>query len=154
MNTLKICKYCGEKRNTTNSGIALHQIYCYKNPNRKIHYWVNMKHKEETKIKIGKNNRMGRKVPKSILDVSKRTTAKILNRLNCGCSICGWNEASCDIHHIKPKKEGGSDMNDILCILCPNCHRKVHYKKIDSDKLINIVDYIGDKWKDYYYGLK
>lgn len=154
MKRLMKCKYCGLEKITTGFGMSFHENRCKQNPNRKIHEWVGKTHNEETKRKIGKNNRMGLKEPKSILDVSKRTITKILNRLNCGCSICGWNEATCDIHHIKPKKEGGSDMNDNLCILCPNCHRKVHDNKIDRNTLKSIVEYIGDKWKEFYYGLK
>lgn len=62
----------------------------------------------------------------SLLQMSKRTVAKVLKRVGAKCSMCGWCEASCDVHHIIPKSKGGSDTNDNLVILCPNCHRKVH----------------------------
>lgn len=154
MKTLRKCKYCGLEKETTGFGMTYHENRCKLNPNKKDHNWTNRSHSIETKIKMGKHNKMGLKDPKSILDVSKRTVTKILRRLDCGCSICGWKEATCDIHHIKPKKDGGSDMNDNLCILCPNCHRKVHDFKIDSNTLISIDEFIGDKWKKFYYGLK
>lgn len=48
---------------------------------------------------------------KSILDVSKRTISKILKRLDIGCCICGWKEASCDIHHINGRKIENADDN-------------------------------------------
>lgn len=151
MKLLLKCQYCGLERETTKSGMSYHEHRCKCNPNRIEHYWTNKHHSQETIEKIGKHNRMGLKEPKSILDVSKRTLSKILNRINCGCSNCGWNEATCDVHHIIPRKNGGLDTNDNLCILCPNCHRKVHNKVLDTNKLKNVVEFIGDKWKKYYY---
>lgn len=152
MRKLLKCKYCGLEKETTGFGMSFHENRCKDNPNRVKHNWINKQHSNESIIKIGKHNRMGLKNPNSILDLSKRTITKVLNRLNCGCSICGWNEATCDIHHIISRKKGGLDNNDNLCILCPNCHRKVHCGKIKSETLVNITDYIGDKWKEYYYG--
>lgn len=145
------CKYCGLERDTTNFGMSYHQNRCKENPNRILHSWVGKHHKRESIEKIGKHNRMGTKNPNSILDMSSRTTMKILKRLNLSCSNCGWNESTCDIHHIIPKKEGGKDTNDNLCVLCPNCHRLVHTKKLSSDKLLPISSYLGDEWKKLYY---
>jgi predicted molibdopterin-dependent oxidoreductase YjgC len=54
--------------------------------------------------------------PESILDVSKRTAAKILKRASIGCAICGWKEGSCDIHHIISKKRGGTNKHINLVI--------------------------------------
>ena len=145
------CKYCGLEKDTKRFGMTHHENECYKNPNRKKHNWEGKKHKPETIIKIGKNNRMGHKNPNSILDVSSRTASKILKRLSVPCSICGWNKSSCDIHHIIPHKDGGSDSNSNLCILCPNCHRLVHTGFIKQEDLINLDEYIGDKWKELYF---
>ena len=85
----------------------------------------------------------------SILQASTRTVSKILARLNIGCSRCGWNEAICDIHHIKPTSKGGSDEHYNLTYLCPNCHRLAHRGKVDS--FITLVEQIGDSWKDFYF---
>ena len=154
MKKLLKCEFCGLEKETTTFGMSYHRNHCKMNPNKIEHYWSNKHHSKETIEKIGKHNSMGLKDPQSILDLSKRTITKVLNRINRGCSICGWNEATCDIHHIIPRKNGGSNDNDNLCILCPNCHRKVHDKKIDPSTLINIIDYIGEDWKNYYYGFK
>ena len=35
------------------------------------------------------------------------------------CSVCGWDESVCDIHHVTP---------DNVIVLCPNHHRKMHRK--------------------------
>ena len=90
------------------------------------------------------------KIPKSILDLSKRTITKILQRANQGCMICGWKEATCDIHHIKPKKEGGTNDNSNLIVLCPNCHRKVHDHLLIIPENINI-ETLFKNWTNYYF---
>ena len=68
----------------------------------------------------------------SILDCSKRTISKILNRSKIGCAICGWNESTCDIHHIIEKCNGGTDDVSNLIIVCPNHHRIIHTNKCYS----------------------
>ncbi|RLD64349.1 MAG: hypothetical protein DRJ01_01190 [Bacteroidetes bacterium] len=85
----------------------------------------------------------------SILEVSKRTVSKILIRMNLRCSVCGWNESVCDIHHIIPKSEGGSDEHTNLTYLCPNCHRLAHKDKLKD--FVNLWDYIGESWREFYY---
>ena len=63
----------------------------------------------------------------SILEISSRTIGKMLKRANRGCELCDWRVASCDIHHIVERKDGGSNDLNNLIILCPNCHRKAHF---------------------------
>lgn len=88
----------------------------------------------------------------SITGVSKRTISKILNRANKCCSICGWNEAICDIHHIIPKHKGGSEDHSNLIIVCPNCHRVSHKtKKYSIEFLQNLsIENTFADWKDFY----
>lgn len=90
---------------------------------------------------------------KSLLELSSRTVSKILKRMKLGCSCCGWlvEGVACDIHHIHEKKNGGNNDHTNLTYVCPNCHRLTHSGKIDKEKLVNLNDYIGDSWKDYYY---
>lgn len=90
------------------------------------------------------------RIPKSILDMSTRTVSKILHRAQRGCMLCGWNEALCDIHHIKPRKEGGTDDNSNLVVVCPNCHRKIHCGKICVLPEVN-VENLFKNWSDYYF---
>lgn len=87
----------------------------------------------------------------SILDLSKRTVSKILRRMNLGCSRCGWNEDVCDLHHIIPKKNGGTNAHINLTYICPNCHRLIGNNKFDSKELISFWDYVGDEWKKFYF---
>lgn len=107
---------------------------------------------EHSKI-IGKTTKgKYKKDIKSILEVSKRTTSKILKRLNLSCLICGWNEEICDIHHINGKKIKNCDNHSNLTYICPNCHRLVHRGKIEKNKLKNLQDTLPDNWLDLYYG--
>lgn len=88
----------------------------------------------------------------SLLDLSKRTTAKLIKRLNLKCCICGWNEASLDIHHIIPKKQGGGDEHSNLTAVCPNHHRLVHAGKMDKNKFTTLEEALIDNWRDLYFG--
>lgn len=91
--------------------------------------------------------------PQSILDFSKRTIKKILKRANCKCKICGYDRATCDIHHIVAKSKGGPDSTDNLIIVCPNCHREIHdlkQWKVEDLREMSIANTFPN-WKDYYY---
>jgi hypothetical protein len=88
----------------------------------------------------------------SILDVSKRTASKILKRLNIGCCICGWKEATCDIHHINGKKVENANLHWNLTCVCPNHHRMFHNKKLKKEDFIPLTQYFPNNWKDMYYG--
>jgi 5-methylcytosine-specific restriction endonuclease McrA len=90
---------------------------------------------------------------RNLFDMSKRTISKVLKRLKIHCSRCDWYEEGVvgDVHHIIPKKVGGSDEHTNLTYLCPNCHRTVHSGKIDSTELKTIQEQIGDTWKDVVF---
>ena len=80
----------------------------------------------------------------SILDLSKRTVEKVLHRLDLPCTCCGayvkgvvW-----DVHHITPKKFGGTDDMNNLTYICPNCHRIAHTDiNLLSNKLVSLEEY-------------
>jgi hypothetical protein len=65
-------------------------------------------------------------MPESKLQLSMRTIKKVILHLELGCSICGWDLASCDIHHIVEQCNGGTNDHSNLTLLCPNCHRLAH----------------------------
>lgn len=88
----------------------------------------------------------------SILDLSRRTITKVIERMKLGCSNCGWDETPGDLHHIIPKSKGGSDSHSNLSHLCPNCHRKAHRGLIT--KFVSLDEMIGDAWKQYYFPQK
>lgn len=89
---------------------------------------------------------------KNILELSSRTVRKILSRLKIGCSICGWNEAVCDIHHIDGRKIENCNDHKNLSYVCPNCHRLIHLGKIKKEQLITLEALIGNRWIDLYFG--
>lgn len=39
------------------------------------------------------------------------------------CYNCGWDRATCDLAHVKARKNGGASAKHNLTVLCPNCHR-------------------------------
>lgn len=85
---------------------------------------------------------------KNIFEVSSRTRCKIIKRLGIECSSCGWDKSVCDLHHIIPKSIGGTNDHTNLTVLCPNCHRLAHDKKITD--FTSLEEHVGDRWKDYY----
>lgn len=88
-------------------------------------------------------------IDENVIVVSTRTLAKIVKRAKLKCSICGWDECACDIHHILPKKQNGTnDLENLVC-LCPNCHRKAHNNLISIEELKNNSFKTFD-WKPYY----
>jgi hypothetical protein len=74
----------------------------------------------------------------------------VLNKLNLDkCSLCGTDDITCDIHHIKGRNIEDCDNHDNLTIVCPNCHRRIHENKIDNGKLIKLSSTMPINWKEY-----
>jgi hypothetical protein len=147
---IKLCKYCGKELNlhSGNKRNVFCSLSCaakFSNINKiisedqKIKISASLKefYKKNPKAKsengewskhIGQStkNRYKGKYVESILQLSKRTVTKILKRLNIGCSQCGWNKSTCDIHHIKGRKIENPHSHYNLTYVCPNCHRLFH----------------------------
>lgn len=63
---------------------------------------------------------------------SPRRIRRSLAKLNAHkCLSCGWDRTSCDIHHIRGRKIENPDACTNMTLLCPNCHRLVHERKLD-----------------------
>ena len=142
------CIYCSTYFSSKGNA-ARHERKCIMNTSRSALSIIGGVGSEITKRKQGRNNVMGQRVPISLLDMSKRTVSKVLIRLGIGCSNCGWKESSCDVHHIVPRKQGGTDDNNNLTVLCPNCHRLAHTDKLH--RFTSVPDQIGDLWREHYY---
>ena len=142
------CKYCGVTYKSV-SGAATHEKSCLDNPNRVPGSFFNKVHTLDTKIKQGQKNGMGLRIPASLLDMSKRTSSKIMKRLGIGCFTCGWDLGSCDIHHILPVSKGGSDDNGNLTYICPNCHRLAHENKLTT--FTSVEEKVGEEWRKCYF---
>ena len=54
------------------------------------------------------------------------------------CKICGWKEASCDVHHILPVKDGGKNTLQNGIVLCPNDHKLADIGKLTPKQLKKI----------------
>ncbi len=99
-----------------------------------------------------------KEAPKSIYDLSKRTVSKIFKRMELPCSCCGFfiKGVMLDIHHIKPRHEGGTDDMSNLTYICPNCHRIAHTDvNLLNKQLVSIDEQLKESnkdWKDFYFG--
>ena len=92
--------------------------------------------------------------PTTIYELSSRTIQKIIARANLSCSICKWDKATGDIHHIIEVSEGGSNEMSNLIYICPNCHRCIHQLK-DKFKTKEELEKLSlektlPTWLDYY----
>lgn len=47
-----------------------------------------------------------------------------LDRAGGRCEYCSEEMDLLEVHHIKPRSEGGPNTRRNLIVLCPNCHRK------------------------------
>ena len=80
---------------------------------------------------------------------------------NCKCAICGWSipskigyhrthQGGCEVHHIIPVCEGGTEDQDNLILLCPNCHKMAHYGMYSRDYIRQyIVMWSQQDWDKY-----
>lgn len=87
---------------------------------------------------------------KSIYEVSSRTRQKMLTRMGINkCVVCGWDEATCDVHHI-----AGRMCHDHknLMLLCPNHHRVAREARFDLSIYPTIADILPENWRDFYFG--
>lgn len=50
----------------------------------------------------------------------------ILHRDNYTCQCCGKKNCRLEVHHIKFKRDGGTDDEENLLTLCEDCHKGVH----------------------------
>lgn len=73
------------------------------------------------------------------------------------CQLCGSDHERLEIHH----KDGDHGNNDIsnLILICPSCHKKIHYKQFSRNKigekgllsgLVKIVSIEPDRIEDVY----
>lgn len=63
-----------------------------------------------------------------------RVSALVAEDRNYICELCSVpmfktraGSPYCEIHHIIPRRKGGKDAPSNMVVLCPVCHRKIHY---------------------------
>ena len=64
---------------------------------------------------------------------SSRRSA-ILNRDNYTCQCCGKKNCRLEVHHIKFRRDGGTDDEENLITLCEDCHKGVHAGSVVLNK--------------------
>lgn len=73
----------------------------------------------------------------------------INNFQNGKCLICGCDHID-EYHHIKPRKDGGTDTVKNIAGLCDDCHKKVHKNQEYQDMLLDLR---SDIYKNYSVSL-
>ena len=58
----------------------------------------------------------------------------ILHRDNYTCQCCGKKNCRLEVHHIKFRRDGGTDDEENLITLCTDCHKGVHAGTITLNK--------------------
>ena len=124
---MKTCEWCGKEYDTPGHNSK----YCSEKCRRQAYAKKNMKHiSDRGKWRNGRwrNNR--------------RITDVIVTVYKGKCAICGWRIANtndvqhgCEIHHIFPVKDGGTNDYDNLILLCPNCHKEAHAGVLEVKRL-------------------
>jgi len=56
------------------------------------------------------------------------------------CLSCGWDKTTCDVHHIIPRKKGGTDAHTNITVVCPNCHRLLDRGIMDATSIPTVSD--------------
>ena len=87
------------------------------------------------------------------LDRGSAVTNALKNLLGAKCQICGWigfqkkngNDCFIEAHHLVQvaNKEEGALCTDNIILVCPNCHREIHYghnfQVTSNDDYVDIV---------------
>lgn len=81
-----------------------------------------------------KNQWMSEEYPQRISRPIKLTR----KRDNEKCVICGFN-VLVEVHHIRPKREGGEDIIENLITLCPNHHTMADRRLITQENLLALI---------------
>jgi 5-methylcytosine-specific restriction endonuclease McrA len=63
--------------------------------------------------------------------------AKVQKILGHDCAVCGYfnDKAVCDVHHIVPRKNGGSNELTNVIVLCARCHREADREVLSQEQL-------------------
>lgn len=69
------------------------------------------------------------------LKYHSKTLQNILGHLPC--EICGWKEATRDLHHIIPISKGGKNTMQNVIVVCPNHHRMFHHNLVSEEAIQN-----------------
>lgn len=73
--------------------------------------------------------------------VTEQFSTRALQTLfkNLPCEICGWKEATRDIHHIIPVSKGGKNTLCNIIVVCPNHHRMIHRDLVSQEAIFQAL---------------
>lgn len=134
-------KYCSLKCAATHSNTTrrYHNLKCQNPECSKLFTSKNSKSKYCSKRCCSKNNRATVGKTYCTRSVLSNRVRKLIGDSNFKCFICGWNESTCDIHHINPRCSKGTNDPNNLTVLCPNHHR------LADRGLLNKIPTVSDR---------
>lgn len=70
-----------------------------------------------------------------VYERDRQNKVYLISQNGCVCELCGWvsditdkqGDTYIEMHHLRPLSENGSDRIANCVLLCPNCHRRLHY---------------------------
>ena len=77
--------------------------------------------------------RMSKRVTR--IKVGAALRDKLLVQVGHRCVRCLFDTPEVDVHHMVPVAKGGTNAEDNLIVLCPNCHRLAHRYKLSVRQL-------------------
>lgn len=127
-----LCKRCSQKLSGRQTSFCSEK--CSKS-------FLKAEYRKRNRAKLNAyNSEYRRKHPDVIAEQKRRYRERkkiAVNMAELPCNRCASTE-DLHMHHIRPKRLGGSDTASNIMILCGECHRDWHYA---LDKVIN------DYWK-------
>lgn len=72
-------------------------------------------------------NCKGRKAGPSKRGGTRSFRVRLIKQRGMSCQLCGYDKHDIlNIHHIVERKNGGTDDESNLMLICPNCHSEIH----------------------------
>lgn len=86
-------------------------------------------------------------------NITRKVRFEVYKRDGFQCALCGCHDGL-QVHHVVPRREGGSDFPDNLITLCPKCHAQAHGTDVypgimtQADVEQACVEYLADMYTD------
>lgn len=121
-----------------------YHVYRTEGTSAALEYFVSVDHAdEETQLSSSEDSDSPEKTPPTPESMKDDI---YFERANQHCEWCDERTDSPEIHHIKPRSEGGPNDYENLIGLCPGCHRKADKGGISRTKLRSKVSRQMDSW--------
>lgn len=78
--------------------------------------------------------------------ISRKTIQALQERDGNRCSVCGEENVTLQVDHIKPLSQGGKDSLGNLRLVCPSCHVNIHKKReLREFEFVNYLSHLLER---------